>query len=190
MGGLSLAMKFGSLIAGVGILLLLLKKIKVLKKYGIISLLYTLLYSILLSSATFVFLGLFQSDLANLVAGQFLVVCIGVVYVSTYKKTLPWLDEQNLTIWLVFAICILLFAHCLSNLVFTFILDSYFQILWYISLLWFLIPIILLHTINAAVIIPPKHYKAWFYPVNRIINDPSDAEMANPVVISFVFEKK
>jgi hypothetical protein len=32
-------------------------------------------------------------------------------------------------------------------------------------------------------------YKLWYYPVGQNIDDPSDEELENPIVISFIFRK-
>jgi len=37
--------------------------------------------------------------------------------------------------------------------------------------------------------VPQKEYKLWYYPVNQNIDDPSDEELENPIVISFIFKK-
>jgi len=60
---------------------------------------------------------------------------------------------------------------------------------WSIYLLWFLVPILLNQTINLLLEVPQKEYKKWLFPLNITIDDPSDEEMENPVVISFVFKK-
>ena len=52
MGGASIALKFGSLIAGAGIFLVLFKKVKALKTYGLPGLLYVIVSSLLLSLST------------------------------------------------------------------------------------------------------------------------------------------
>jgi hypothetical protein len=37
--------------------------------------------------------------------------------------------------------------------------------------------------------VPEKEYKLWYYPVDKIIEDPSDEELESPVIISFIFKK-
>jgi hypothetical protein len=38
--------------------------------------------------------------------------------------------------------------------------------------------------------IPKRNLKNWLYPLNETIPPPTDPEMANPVIISFVFQKR
>ena len=37
--------------------------------------------------------------------------------------------------------------------------------------------------------VPPKEFKRWLYPVNIALDEPTNKEMENPVIISFVFRK-
>ena len=44
-------------------------------------------------------------------------------------------------------------------------------------------------TVDELLKVPPKKYKLWYYPVDQNIEDPSDEELENPIIISFIFKK-
>jgi len=190
MSGTSLALKIGSLALGLGALYILFKKVKGLKRYGWSSLIYVLLTALLLSSSTlFLLLTPSTREITALLTGQFAILIIGTLHVFFAEKLLPWHNEQPFGMQFVFIICTLLFGYFFSNLSFTFLVSSDVEIIWYLSLLWFLVPVLLNQTIIKLMEVPPKEYKKWQYPVSETIEDPSDEEMENPVVISFVFKK-
>lgn len=190
MGGASIALKFGSLIAGTGILLVLFTKVKALKKYGLSGLLYVLVTSLLLSLSTLIlFFHTSGNEPACLVGGQIYIVVIGILHVILSKKLIPWYSKQYFFIQLLIILCILLFTQFFSGLSLSYLVTSSIPRIWYISLLWFLVPILLHQSILKLLQVPQKEFKSWEYPVNITINDPSDREMENPVIISFVFKK-
>ncbi len=190
MSGTSLALKIGSLVLGLGTFFILFKKVKGLKRYGISSLFYVLLVSLFLSSTTLsLFLQPMIGEMAALLFAQFIIVAIGTLHVLFASKMLPWYTGQGFNMQIVFIICILLFGYFFSNICFTFFVGTNIAIVWYLSLLWFFVPVLLNQTITKLLEVPPKQFKQWVYPLNQTIPDPSDEEMENPVVISFEFNK-
>lgn len=190
MSGTSLALKIGSLILGLGAFFVLFKKVKGLKKYGISSLFYVLSTALLLSASTlFLLLAPSFNEMTLLILAQFSILVISALHVFLSRKLLPWYSEPSFGMQLVFIICMLLFGYFFFNLSFTFLVESEAEIIWYLSLLWFLVPVLLNQTINKLLEVPPKEFKKWRYPLGENIEDPSDEEMENPVVISFVFKK-
>jgi hypothetical protein len=71
----------------------------------------------------------------------------------------------------------------------SFLVSPKLRIVWYLSLFWFLIPILLNQTVEELLKVPPKIFSQWYYPLGQNIEDPSDDELDNPIVISFVFRK-
>jgi len=190
MSGTSLALKIGSLVLGLGAFFVLFKKVKGLKKYGLSSLLYVLLTALLLSASTlFLFSASSWGEITSLILAQFTILVISTLHVFLARKLLPWYNEQKFMMQVVFIICMLLFGYFFFNLSFTFLVESEAEIIWYLSLLWFLVPVLLNQTINKLLEVPQKEFKKWQYPLGENIEDPSDEEMENPVVISFVFKK-
>jgi hypothetical protein len=190
MSGTSLALKIGSLVLGLGTFFIMFKKVKGLKRYGWSSLFYVLVVSLLISaSSLFLFLKPNMGEMTIIIFAQLIIIFLGTLHVFLSKKLLPWYQEHTFGMQLVFIICILLFGYFFFNMAFTFLADPAVEFVWYLSLLWFLVPVILDQTIIKLLEVPPKEYKSWKYPLNVTIEDPSDQEMENPVVISFVFKK-
>jgi len=190
MSGTSLALKIGSLVLGLGTYMILFKKVKGLKKYGVTSLIYVLLVSLLLSASTlFLYLRPGTGEFTALIFAQLAVISLGTLHVLFASKLLPWYSDQVFSMKLVFIICMLLFSYLFTNLCFTFLVESNVEMVWHLSSLWFLVPVLLNQTVEKLMDVPPKQFKKWHYPVDVTIEDPSDEEMDNPVVISFVFRK-
>lgn len=189
MSGTSLVLKIGFLVLGLGAFLVFFKKIKGLKKYGLSSLLYVLVAALLLSSTTLLLFMQSAGEMTALLLAQLVIVAAGVLHVLISSKILPWHPAQGFSMQLVFIICILLFGYLFFNLSFTFLVESNVEMVWYLSLLWFLVPVLLNQTVIKLLEVPPKEYKKWTYPADKNIPDPTDEEMENPVVISFEFKK-
>jgi hypothetical protein len=190
MSSASIALKVASLVFSGGIFLILLKNIKALKKYGLASLIYLLLISLLLAFPTL--FNLFQFNVSYiflLVCAQVFILIIGILHIVFVPATLPWYKDQPFSLRLVFMISIILLAYFFSNLSLTDLQDQEYPILSYLALFWFLIPSFLIETVNEFLKVPPKVYKLWYYPVGQNIDDPSDEELENPIVISFIFGK-
>ncbi len=190
MSGTSLALKIGSLALGLGTFLIMFKKVKGLKRYGWASLFFVLVVALLMSSSTlFLYLKPHTGEMTTIIFAQLIIISLGTLHVFLSIKLLPWYSEQTFGMQLIFIICILLFGYLFFNLSFTFFVDPAVGFVWYLSLLWFIVPVLLDRTITKLLEVPTKEYKSWTYPLNVTIDDPSDQEMENPVVISFVFKK-
>jgi len=185
-----LALKIGSLVIGLGILLAIAKKLKGLKRFGIAGLVYTLLTSILIAvPALFLFFDLGISEPILLILSQLYLVMLGILHVNLARNTIEWYPDQKFKMQIIFIIGFLVFGFFLTNVCFSFLKSPDLPFLWYLSLLWFLVPVILNEAINILAGIPEKQYTPWHYPIDQNIEDPSDAELDNPIVISFVFQK-
>jgi hypothetical protein len=190
MNATGIALKVASLVFAGGVFMILFKRIKVLKKYGVASIVYVLLISILLALPTL--LNLFEINISNvllLVIAQVFILFLGILHVRLTPSTLPWYKDQQFNMQLLFIICILFLAYFFSNMSLSFLVNPKLRIVWYLSLLWFLIPVLLNQTVEELLKVPPKIYKQWYYPLGQNIEDPSDEELENPIVISFVFQK-
>ncbi|MFW5773091.1 MAG: TssN family type VI secretion system protein [Tangfeifania sp.] len=121
MSGTSLALKIGSLILGLGALLVLFKKVKGLKKYGWSSLFYVLVVSLLMaSSGFFLYLKPSTGEIYTLLMAQVVIIGIGMLHVFLAHKLLPWYPDQVFGMQIIFIICMLLFGYFFFNLSFTF----------------------------------------------------------------------
>jgi len=191
MSGTSLALKIGSLVLGLGTFFIMFKKVKGLKRYGWSSLFYVLITSLLISASSFLlYLRPNVGEIYTIIIAQLIIISLGALHVFLTKKLLPWYGEHSFGMQIIFIICILLFGYFFFNLAFTFLVSPDVEFVWYLSMLWFLVPVLLNQTVIKLLDVPAKEYKSWTYPVNIRIADPSDEEMENPVVISFVFKKQ
>ena len=186
----SIALKVTSLVFSGGIFIILFKKIKVLKKFGLASIIYVLLISLLLAIPTlFNLFGLNLSEIILLVCAQVFILIIGILHIVFVQSTLPWYKDQPFNLQLLFIISILFLAFFFSNLSLSDLQDKKLPLVWYLSLLWFLIPVLLSKTVDEYLKVPAKVFTLWYYPVDQNIDDPSDEELENPIVISFIFNK-
>lgn len=185
-----LALKIGSLVLGLGTYLVLFKQIKGLKKHGWSGLFYILGVSFIISLSTLLLLIMSSAkEVTAILIAQAYIIIIGILHVAFGNKLIKWYSRQAFGAQLTMIISILLFSYFFFSLSFTFLVDSNARLIWQMSLLWFLVPVLLNQTINKLLEVPPKNYKKWQYPVGLTIDDPTDEEMENPVVISFVFKK-
>lgn len=190
MNTMGIASKLISLVFAGGVFFMVYKRVKVMKKYGAISIVYLLLTSILLAVPTLLLLfDLNISDMAVLFMAQFFILLVGVVHLLQNPSMLPWYQDQAFKIQLLFLLCILFLAYFFSDLSLSFLVHPKLRIVWYLSLLWFIIPSLLNQTVNLLMKVPSREYKNWTYPVNERVDDPSDEELDNPLVISFVLKK-
>lgn len=186
----SIAMKFASVFFAGSMFFILFKRVKVLKKYGVISLIYVLLLSILLATPTlFLLFDLNISDIGLLLLAQVFILILGIAHVVLNPSAIPWYKDQPFKLQLLLILCILFLSYFFSDLSLSYIVSPKLRLVWFLSLLWFVVPILLNETVNQLLLVPPMVYKKWFYPLNERIDDPSDDELANPIVISFVFKK-
>lgn len=186
----SIAMKFASVFFAGSLFFILFKRVKVLKKYGVISLIYVLLLSILLATPTlFLLFDLNISDIGLLLLAQVFILIMGIGHVILNPSAIPWYKDQPFKFQVLFILCILFLGYFFSDLSLSYIVSPKLRLVWFLSLLWFVVPTLLNETVNQLLLVPPKVYKKWFYPLNERIDDPSDDELANPIVISFVFSK-
>ena len=186
----SIALKVTSVALSGGILIILFKKIKALKSYGLISIIYILLGSLLLAFPTlFNLAGNSLSEVLLLVFTQIFILLIGILHVIFVPATLPWYKDQGLGLQLLLIFSILFLAFFFMNLSLTDLQDIRLPLIWYMSLLWFIIPVLLDKAVDELVKVPSKLYKLWYYPFDQKVNDPSDEELDNPVIISFIFKK-
>jgi len=190
MSAVSIATKFISLIFAGSIILVLFKRVKVLKKYGLISMLYLVLISILLAAPTLLLLfDLKTSDMVLLILVQSFILLLGIAHVLQSPAALPWYKEQSFIIQILFILCIVFLAYFFSDLSLSYIVHPKLRLLWFLSLLWFVVPSLLNETVNLLMKVPPRQFKKWVYPLNEKIADPTDEELKDPLVVSFVFRK-
>jgi hypothetical protein len=183
-----IALKLTSLFFSAGILIILFKKIKTLRTYGISSVVYIIVVSLLLSfPSLFKMLGAGLTEMDLLIFAQTFVLAVGILHVTLVSTSLPWHRTQPFKMQIIFIFCILFFSYFLNNLSFSF-QENQFSPLWHMSLLWFLVPVLLKKTADELMNVPDKTYKLWYYP-DHSFGDPSEQDLENPVIISLIFPK-
>jgi hypothetical protein len=190
MNAMSIASKLVSLVLAGSVFLLLFKQVKVMKKYGMVSILYILVSAILLATPTL--LLLFKSgtgDATFLMGAQVIILLMGIAHILLSPQTLPWYHEQKFTIQLMFLLGILLLAYFFTDLSLSLIVQPELRMIWFLSLLWFLIPPMLNQTVNLYLKVPQREFKQWYYPLDQRVDDPTDEELKDPLVINLLFRK-
>lgn len=116
---------------------------------------------------------------------------LGVLHFYTMSQYLGWVgDKKSFWAETVFTVVVALFGAIGFLLLYRFLSRDNLQYVMAGSILFFLLPFLLLHTFRRAVAIPPKIVREWFYPVNEYIDEPEDHKMRNLRVISFEFQKR
>lgn len=170
--------------------MILLKNIKAIKKYGLATIIYSLMISVLLAFPTmFNLFGSNLSDIFLLIIAQVFILLIGILHVIFVPATLPWYKTQPFSMQFLFITSVLFLAFFFTNISLSDLQKHQLPLVWYFSLFWFLIPVLLDKTIEELLQMPDKEYKLWYYPVDENIEDPSDEELENTIVISFIFKK-
>ena len=184
-----LIMKLGGLVASLAVFFVIFKKVKVFKRFGTSGLVYTLCAALLIAVPS-LFVSLFgENEFGLLLAIKFYFLILGIIHVFIVKNTFEWYHTQKLKLKIVYIIILLVFGFFLTSLGFELSKSPLLVEMWFLSMLCFIIPVLFNEAVITLAGIPEKTYKPWYYPVNESIEDPSDAELENPVVISFVFQK-
>lgn len=190
MSSQGLGITIGGLIGGFALFFTLFRVVKSLKRYRIKGLIYILLMAILLSLPGFLyFLKSQVNETLIFVFAQIIWLGVGVVNIFFLKKIFPSFFTQPFVIPVLFNLCIILFTILLLNIIAEYLISPTIRYSQFFGLLWFLVPLVLAQTIRAVQEVPAKIYNAWYYPLHQETQDPSDEELKNPLVISFVFNK-
>lgn len=136
------------------------------------------------------YLGLTEKPFYFLIVLQALMLILGIVHQPAMEKFLLWPSRTSFTAEFLFTLLTALIGGVFLLLVFTLIGMKNFNTLMLSSIIWFLVPFFYLKAVAWYSKIPEKVYKTWAYPVGKQVPDPTDAEMASPMVISFEFQKK
>lgn len=119
----------------------------------------------------------------------------GIIHVVFFHKKYFYTtkgDERKVFIGeLIFALSLILFTIAIFSTLQYFLKDKSF--LFYpmlLSMLSFFIPILFLHTFEAAYKIPLPVFTTWHYPVNQVIDLPDEKPGEKLVVIAFEIAKK
>lgn len=166
-------------------------KVKEAKAYRKKNLLYCIVGGATIGIITLIgFLGLKNYSLYYFIAIQTLLLTIGILHTNFLYKILPWASLSSFLWEFLFSISIASIGTLIMLLSFTTLklTDHYYLMLSAIT--WFFIPYFFVQAVSKYISIPEMNFKRWFYPLNQEIAPPTDPEMAEPVVISFEFQKR
>ncbi len=122
------------------------------------------------------------------IAAQAWLLLLGILHVWLFEK---WIDLENnnfSSILFTFAVCFL--GYGLLTLSFKWISDSSFPIYYFYPAFFFIAPTFVRIAFAYFMRIPIKHYKAWTLPAPGTLTDPTNKEMANPIIVNFEISRE
>ncbi len=192
MNTINTILRFGSIALVILSIVILIIFVRKVLKYKAFTISYWVIAASLLalSIVPFFFADRISQKTA-IIFSQSYILLLGIVNIVIIEYILPWYEEQKFRWKFVYTLIILL----LSILLLTFGMDKLIGLSIFIpelfaSLIWFLLPLVILEMVVSYLRIPKQRYIQWFYPVDNPPGEPSDSELLNPIVISFVLKKR
>lgn len=136
------------------------------------------------------FLGLTTKPFILFIILQILMLVLGMIHNRIFQGVLEWPSETSFKAEFLLTLNIATIGGIFLLLALTYTGINYFNTLMISSVIWFLVPFIFTKAIIWHAMIPERIFKTWSYPVDKPMADPTDAELASPMVISFEFQKK
>ncbi len=140
------------------------------------------------------FLGhssVFDAPLRSFIIFQLIFLLLGTLHVYYLPKFLAWAtDEKAFPVSVLYTFIVAIFGYMFFVIIFKWMNRDGYHYLAGTSIIFFLLPLFVWQTFIQAVIIPPKIFKQWYYPVNEEVQEPDDDKLRNMLVISFEFQKK
>ena len=136
------------------------------------------------------YLGLLDKPVVFFLVLQAAMLIAGIIHVAVHQKTLQWPSESSFTGEFILTLNAAIVGAVFLLLGFTLTGMKNFEILMLSSIVWFLVPFLFTKAVAFYALIPVRSFKSWSYPVDKPLTDPTDSEMAMPMVISFEFRKK
>jgi hypothetical protein len=143
----------------------------------------------ILIGATFL-IGFVSFDTVTLwifIASNIWLFVLGILHVWLFEKTIPVENAVNGKILLT--VSLLFFGYGLILLLYKLAIKSPFPGIYFAPGLCFLIPLFIAIAFDFFTDIPGKVFKEWSFPPPGTLSDPSDSEMAGPVIVNFVIRK-
>jgi hypothetical protein len=132
-----------------------------------------------------------RNPLNNFIFLQIFFLLLGILHIFCMEKYLEWsTDKDAFWIKMLFTVLLGIFGSIGFMIVFYLLNKNGMQFISASGILFFVIPLMLYHSFQKAIDIPPKILNEWFYPVNSEIEEPEDSKLKNLLVISFEFQKK
>jgi hypothetical protein len=181
----------GLLVASILIYSMLLIKAEGAKKNKMANLLYILVagFCIGLMGLTQYF-GLTDKPFYFFILLQVLMLILGIIHNATIQKLLQWPSKATFLGEFLLTLNIATIGGVFLLLAITLVGMKNFGPIMVTSIFWFLVPVLFVKAVSSFGLIPDRVFKTWAYPIDKPIPDPTDSEMAFPMVVSFEFQKK
>lgn len=164
-------------------------KIKGAKKKKWALILYLLLAGVLVGLISS--LGLTEFTKLSIwifIAAQVWLLILGILHGWFFEKIIP-LENKNLG-QILYTMALIFFGYALVILSFKFYFQSPFPRLYLFPAFFFIAPTFVIIAFNNFIKIPEKLYKEWDFPAPGTLADPTDSEMANPIIVNLVIRKQ
>jgi hypothetical protein len=146
-------------------------------------LLYLLVFGILIG-LTF----LIRFSVVIFIAANIWLLGVGILHVWLQEKYFP----EGSGIWgnILFTLALFFFGNVIFLLLYKFFISTPFQLVFLSPGLCFLVPMITVIAFDKFTDIPVSLFKLWNFPQPGSLSDPTDSEMADPLIINFEIRKR
>jgi hypothetical protein len=181
----------GLLVASVLIFSILLAKEEGVRKKKGLAILYILIAGLFIGILGFFqYFGLKEKPFYFFIVLQLFILAIGIIHIRILKKTLSWTSNESIIGEFLVTLNTAVAGGFFLLLTFSLLGANEFSLLMLSALVWFFVPFFFIKSMDFYLTIPERIYKTWSYPIDNPIPDPTDSELASPMVISFEFQKK
>jgi len=135
-------------------------------------------------------LGFSEKPLLFFIVLQALMLLLGIIHLSVMARFLRWTSHTSYIPEFLLTLTTVAIGGLFLLLALTAVKMKNFSTIMLSSVIWFLVPFFFAKAMDLYRLIPEMVFKTWAYPVDHPIPDPSDSELALPMVISFEFQKK
>jgi hypothetical protein len=113
---------------------------------------------------------------------------IGILHAWLFEKIVP-LENRNLG-KILFTLASCFFAYGLITLSYQIYFHDPFPWVYFSPAFFFIAPVFVVIAFNYFIDIPGSIYKTWNFPPPGTLSDPSDNEMAEPIIVNFEIRKQ
>ncbi len=166
-------------------------KVKEAKKHKKTNLLYALATAFSFGLVGLAgFLGLKDMLFYYFIVLQLMILVIGILHTTFLYRFVPWTLRNSFWWPFLYTFMIACLGSVFLLLVFTLLKLPGFYFILLSAVTWFFVPFLFSQMLYTYFSIPERTFKEWIYPFNQDIEDPSDRDLASPLVISFNFQKR
>jgi hypothetical protein len=113
---------------------------------------------------------------------------IGVLHTWLFEKIIPLENGDQGKILFTFSLCF--FGFALIMLPFILYFKTPLPRFYFLPAFFFLAPVFVFIAFSKFIEIPAKVFKTWEFPSPGTLPDPSDSEMADPIIVNFEIRKR